>query len=273
MSTRYAYVYRFLLARLRLEYILKITEGFRSQTLLSLPVTATDAYQLIMDRITQNEGQGRIVLKALSWILHAKRALEVDELREAIWVEASPNYASIHNSIENVSGDNIIEACQGLVITRRSFTKVELRFSHQTVPEFLENTKFDMMTPIALAKTCLTYLSFHEFDNPCPDKESFETRIKKYKFSRYAAKYWATHARGEAKLEDETRIAIINTFRPVGKRESMEQIKRLQRYFIASAGKSLLHVLVENRLASICMTRLSAETCNPDMYIFCSLLI
>ena len=66
-----------------------------------------------------------------------------------------------------------------------------VRFTHYTVQEFLQDKYLHkVLTPIDLAKVCLTYLTFDIFeDRPCADSDAFYRRMKSYQFSVYAMQY------------------------------------------------------------------------------------
>ena len=76
----------------------------------------------------------------------------------------------------------------------------------------------------------------------------------KFKFSDYAARFWASHAvETETKRNVELETAILETFSRDGRREAMEQLR--DRYYTKQ--KSLLHVLIENQLAFIFINPIS----------------
>jgi hypothetical protein len=126
------------------------------------------------------------------------------------------------------------------------------------------------LSDVDMAKACLTYLSSNVFNDPCTNDESLENRLRKYNFSGYAACYWADHVREIAKTDPNVQDAIFETFRFDGRRNSMDQLKKGKEQLNPSAtvGKSLLHVLVEHRLASICMYPLLADTLNTKTTCF-----
>jgi hypothetical protein len=253
-STRNKRAYfRFLLARLRLDHILKVIGKSlrRKQLHTKFPDNAIDAYHQIMRRITSEAVSKKQNLRVLSWIRHSERPLHIDELREVIWVE--DNSRKLNRKDVNDFGINaIIRNCESLV----TFNKMtgQVKYSHTTVQEFLDSefTK-ELTTHTALAITCLTYLNFDVFEDFCIDIESLHERAKNYRFLSYASNYWATHARNadtEDVIWDDMQIAIIETLRQHGKRESMEQMRNYwpSSKSIVSKRKSLLHILVEIRL-------------------------
>lgn len=209
-------------------------------------------YHKIMLRITSESDAKKLVLRVLSWIMYAKRFLLIDELREVIWVEDEDERLN-SQSINSFSIDDIIERCESLVTYDK--TTRQVKFSHTTVQEFLDECDFtvELMPHAALAKTCLTYLNFEAFNAPCTSIQSLSDRANRYQFGDYAATYWAVHTRN-ANIEDvisqHTLFAIVDNFQQEGIRESMEQMRNHAKLGPKLTGKSLLHLLVENKLAT-----------------------
>jgi hypothetical protein len=229
----------------------------------TFPIDEIDAYRQIMERITSSKDVSKIILRVLSWIRYSPRLLDADELREVIWVEDTDKQLNT-DDINGFSINDIVRNCESLITWDKTDNLV--KFSHITVQEFLETSNFgdELMTHAALAKICLTYLNFKAFEAPYSDRESRDDRSNKYMFNSYAAKYWAVHARNANKEDVIWRgmlIAIIDTFQQDGKRESMEQMK-CSWFRPQPTGKSLLHVLVESRLASYYMPPLSDKISN-----------
>ena len=204
----------------------------------------------------------RLAFKILTWIYYAKCRLGFNQLREALSVEDGD--ASLPTDL--ISREDIIECCQGLVVeaeVRREYHEpTELIFAHGTVKEFLQDRHIDNLQPhYSITKVCLTYLGFSVFNDPCENMTSLRLRNQKYRFTSYAARYWAEHARDEIESVDELRSAILRTFESVGKRESIEQFTRAPRFtrLASPTGKTLLHFLVETRLISVYISQLTSE--------------
>lgn len=230
----------------------------------TFPIDEIEAYTQIMQHITSKGDSKKTILRILSWVRNADRLLHVDELREIIWVEDKDTQLNT-DDINDFGIDDIIRNCESLV----TFDKetLQVKFSHTTVLEFLEKGVFagDLISHASLAKTCLTYLNFEAFAAPCIDSTALDERRKEYTFAAYAAKYWAVHARN-AKMEDviwgDMLIAVVDTFQQDGKRESMKQLETRTYRFDMSTGKSLLHILVESKLATFYLPPLSENISN-----------
>ena len=113
----------------------------------------------------------------------------MNELQEALSVETDPHDTELLPDLFDPP-DQLIDGCQSLVEFDEDSGTV--RFTHYTLQQFLEKEK-EHYCPRDLAKVCLTYLTFDVFElGPCPDKQSFDQRLKTHRFSDYAVRYWAS---------------------------------------------------------------------------------
>ena len=208
-------------------------------------------------------------MRIITWIYRSPRILDMDELLEALVVGEYSENANGDEELDEileymVTPNDIVNACKGLVLYEESSGSV--RFSHETVKAFIESDlEQKLMAQISLAKTCLTYLGSRVFDTPCSDLATLEERMETYKFSRYASQYWAEHIRGDKKCEEEIQNLFIETFGLSGKRDSMVQVKIYAESrwgdFIRSPVWSLLHVVAECGLTTICRRLLNVDNC------------
>ncbi|KAK5697708.1 hypothetical protein LTS12_028529, partial [Elasticomyces elasticus] len=73
-----------------------------------------------------------------------------------------------------------------------------VRLVHYTVQQYFEHTwsKWFGDESIALADTCITYLSFDILaTGPCDNEEKMTERFENYALLKYTAQYWGDHAR------------------------------------------------------------------------------
>jgi hypothetical protein len=244
----------------------------------TIPTDLFAAYDKVIERI---DGSGHNDAKDLSmiiisWIYHARRILKMDELLEAIAVEQNSQLTPLICPIQEldmvleymVTPDNVIECCKGLVLFEKSSGSV--RFTHETVKDFVEMRQLKLLSPSRLAEVCLIYLASNPFDSPCSDEEKLLVRMETYKFSHYAAHHWGDHARGMA--ESEIQPAILRAFESFGRRESMAQIQLYAKWtlgnFKKSIGDSLLHIIAKAGLNTICHSLLTGEV-DKDRYVWC----
>jgi hypothetical protein len=169
----------------------------------------------------------------------------MDELLEALVVEETDCDLERECMLEPSA---IIECCKSLVLYDTSSGLV--RFAHETVHEYIaSHLKHDIPQHCALAKTCLTYLSFDEFDI---SGECMEQRLKTYKLGRYAASFWSFHTR-EAEECEEVQHAVLACLMSENKRNSMLQMAAYARgKSDITGGQTVLHVLAENGLTTTC---------------------
>jgi hypothetical protein len=162
----------------------------------------------------------------------------------------------------------VIECCKSLILYDVSSGLV--RFTHETVQEYIaSNMKQSIPRPSDLAKTCLTYLAFDEFDVQGSEKAFVENRLKNYNFGRYAACFWAFHTK-EAEESPDVQEAVFACLVSEAKRNSMLQIATYARRGISfTRGQTLLHVLAENGLAKICALVLDDRLIEKHGYQLC----
>jgi hypothetical protein len=266
---------RFLLARLQMDHILSSRSPMTQvANLTTIPADLFAAYDKVVQRIhgSGRDGDKDLAMIVMSWVYHARRILMMDELLEAIAVEQNSQVVPIFPIEEldtvleyQVTPDDIVECCRGLILFEESSKSV--RFTHETVKEFIKRRELKLLSPSRLSEVCLIYLGSNPFDSPCTHKDSLLARMETYKFSRYAAQHWGDHAQGDAEIE--VQPAILRAFMSFGKRESMGQIQvHLEReIFENSIGDSLLHIIVRAQLKTICLSLLSGEPEDNYRYI------
>ncbi|KAG4279189.1 hypothetical protein FPRO04_13663 [Fusarium proliferatum] len=152
------------------------------------------AYEKAMERIRLQLGDlPRDATLTLSWIVHAKRRLEVPELQHALAVEIGTDELD-NGNIPTV--EHIIQAYAPLVTIDKESNII--RLVHYTLQEFFEQEQ-NIWLPDAQAhitRVCVTYLSFSVFESGfCETDKEFEERLQSHPLSNYAAHNWGHHAR------------------------------------------------------------------------------
>ncbi|CAI6225932.1 unnamed protein product [Periconia digitata] len=186
----------FLLARLHTESLLDKRTTKEVKLTLSSLAKGSDAldkaYSDALRRIEgQLEGDARLAKKALSWITLAKRPLTTSELCCALAVE--PNESELDPE-HTPDIEDIVSVCAGLVVIDPE--SAIIRLVHYTTQEYFERIGDAWYPTIQqeIALTCLTYLSFTEFQSGASSTdEDFERRIQQSKFLDYASKHWGEH--------------------------------------------------------------------------------
>jgi ankyrin repeat protein len=192
-----AYWFRFLLARLYVDSLLdKRTKSKVQITLDALSKesrTLENAYGDAIKRLeSQLPGDAALATQVLTWIIYAERALTTSELRHALAVEPGQSALDVDNILDM---EDIVSVCAGLVTIDEESDII--RLVHHTTQEYFVSIRKDWNPDgqLDIARTCLTYLSFHAFQSgSCETLDEFETRLKDYPFLDYAARHWGTHA-------------------------------------------------------------------------------
>ena len=167
---QFAYYDRFLWVSYQMDQLslINTTAGVH-HALTSLPRGLSGTYNQILDRILpENEF---LATRTLRWLAHAMVPLGLIELVEAIAVdESTPSLAGLQKLFVP---EDIFHICGSLV--RRSEVTGMLSLAHSSVYEFLTVARSESHPPspyhippgpskVVLAKTCLIYLSFPDFN-------------------------------------------------------------------------------------------------------------
>jgi len=201
---------RFLLASLHIEAILRgATVARRRKTLKSIKdgVGLGDAYGATLGRIkAQGEEKAKLAMATLTWICHAERPLQVDELCHALVVEIGV----ADFDLENVpSIGTLLDCCRGLIAVDAEASTV--RLIHYTVQEYLcSHPGLFNKSHSILAETCLTYLNSQQVKNLTSHSLPDHGRMQ---FLKYSARYWGTHTNKD--LSDNVRVfalKLLNRF-------------------------------------------------------------
>ena len=120
-----------------------------------------------------------------------------------------------------VDPESILHWCGSLI--RKIPGADTLELAHYSVQEFLETIDGHAGSPyllfrsdvehdsLYLAKTCLTYLCFDDFDtNGVEDARKMRSFLKDHKLLRYCVQHWDKHAR--VKEDDETLLPLLQGF-------------------------------------------------------------
>jgi ankyrin repeat protein len=232
----------------------------------SVPSQLFDVYETVMETISQSSDDSKLLaLTILSWLFYAKRPLQITELREAIAVRDGD--VDIEEE-DMMLPEDIVEVCGSFVALDRGSGVVG--FSHQTVQEFLRTRYLLQLLPEQdMAKTCLTYLLFDEFENgPSSTESSFQERFRQRPFGRYAARFWGVHIK-QADVEMDIGIQTM-LVRLIGSSYKLDAMSQLARAETAAdwddersgweRKKALIHILAENNFVKLARAILPQET-------------
>jgi hypothetical protein len=236
-------------------------------SLSSLPLSSDEAYEDIMDRVG-NRGPGTkdLAARILSWVYNARRRLKMDELCELLSVKKGDK--AVRAKKWHPKANRVVTVCESLIVED---SEGIVRFTHYTVEEYLRDKGRRYLPPGSyVAETCLTYLSFHEFERgPCLSESDLNLRIEQHLAVEYVAGFWGFPARQSEESCDVTEVAL--TFlTDQNKRNSMLQMEA----FVNSKGhhtsfrddRTILHVIAKNGLATICQLVLNGSLNRNEMY-------
>ncbi|KAJ5936943.1 hypothetical protein N7466_003393 [Penicillium verhagenii] len=185
----------FLLANLHMQSLLgQPTIGHLEIALKNLPSGESrldDTYNKVVERIeSQHEGHKDLARRILTWLTYSKRALSLLEIQHALAVRKG---ASDFDEKFIADAGTLGSVCAGLIIVDQKNGTID--FIHYTTKEFFGRAPQYTEAKAEISATCLTYLSLEAFnDGFCLNDASFDSRIQKYPFYNYAARYWGYHA-------------------------------------------------------------------------------
>ena len=175
------------------------------------------------------------------------------ELQEALSVE--DDMKDLIPVADLIHPRYVVECCESLVTHDEETQSV--RLTHYTLNDFLlAECKSVLLTSVNLARACLTYLDFAEFDVPCREKALLQERLNTYVFAEYAARFWGVHTQGDAERYEDIRSAFLRISSTASKVTSILEMKKLEFYGLYDWSKdipeTLLHVASRNGLSIIC---------------------
>ena len=180
-------------------------DAARRVALGSLPPDLNSTYERILSRVNQGSAETqRLVRRALRWIANDSGGpcLTIQALCEAVSID----FGSTRLDPEAIPDEfEILHRCSSLV--RKSENGQKLELAHFTVKEFLQQIDLRRDVSISryrvnartdkliLAKVCLTYLNFEDFNHGGPKGPSVLTyHFPDCPFRRYAVNGWAHRA-------------------------------------------------------------------------------
>ncbi|WQF90313.1 Putative NACHT nucleoside triphosphatase, P-loop containing nucleoside triphosphate hydrolase [Colletotrichum destructivum] len=175
----------FLLAKLHMNELTSSKQinldGIHS-ALKRLPKTAESVFEAAVQHIIRKDGiedrQTRLAGHVLSWILHAKAEMTVDQIREGFAVRESKDHRyQSHMPTKNA----LLSVCAGLVIIDTD--KKTLRLVHNSIKTHLqEHRLIQPNTDLIMAKTCIRCMLLIESNEK-----------KDSSLLHYAVRHWSAH--------------------------------------------------------------------------------
>ncbi|KAJ7434237.1 hypothetical protein FB451DRAFT_1195524 [Mycena latifolia] len=178
------------------------------ETLQHLPKDLKHTYDEAMERINhQTEEDRQMGMLALTWVENAKRPLSVAELREALGIEPDSTFLDLDNLLDM---DIILSACAGLIIVDEAVSVV--RLIHYTTQSYLDSIQSKQFpwAHTTIVSTCLTYLSFPQFEVLPKHRQEWRDMLVAHPFLKYA-EYCLIHAKGEPELHLQDKLMAFLT--------------------------------------------------------------
>jgi len=151
------------------------------------------AYDETMKRIEQQSSHSQdLARRVLGWVTFSARPLTAVELQYAIAVEiGEPTFDE--TNITDI--EEMISVCSGLVVIEETSNIAKL--VHFTAQEYLRRMWKSWFPDVHgfLTDTCLTYLSFDNFDDSCLTRGDPQVQREEYPFYQYSAHELRTHLR------------------------------------------------------------------------------
>ncbi|KAF0315645.1 ankyrin repeat protein [Colletotrichum asianum] len=195
------------------------TIGHFKKALNELP-DMTPTFEKALQRIEKKPlNQHKLAKQALCWMLFAVRPLTSREVCHAFAVASG----TTRLDMELVPKESVLlEACAGIFVTDRE--RELLSPIHPTANEYLRAIQEEIPGQSSIAKKCLIYISYEEFETKDCSDDIIKLRMIKYPLLKYAASHWAEHYKkgGEPNCLKEL---AVNFLRNSGKVTSAFKIK------------------------------------------------
>ncbi|EPE25142.1 Ankyrin repeat-containing protein [Glarea lozoyensis ATCC 20868] len=197
---------QFLLPSLHINHLAEqISERKCKAQLKTLPNKINDLYEASFQRVKSEQpaGWATVGLRILSWVLHAVRPLQVDELRHALAIEDGDEWFSEEGMFD---GSLVLGTTKGLITIQMD----EIHFVHHTTKEYFSSIDIDAFPGAEkdMAQTCIIYLKLRDFEVACEQDELVE-RYQDYPFLRYACLHWGHHVTKSSDSDLNTEITKL----------------------------------------------------------------
>jgi hypothetical protein len=185
------------------------------EALAGMPLTLSDAYIDILDRIPASDRQ--IVRETLILLCFSVRPLQLDELAEAAILQEGDD--DLDEDCRLSRPEVLLDICWGFIDVDGDDAKLV----HDSIRSFLTSDliKESKVAFFALnaeechqkiLQKCIAYLSFREFAKGRVIQEhDYDWRTERYPFVSYAALYWPIHA-DSTPLKPEDEQLILSFF-------------------------------------------------------------
>lgn len=207
---------RFLWASLQLNHICSLgSDREITSALNELPRGLDETYVRILANVKQNYPDRVDRLKqVLEWLLLAESRLSLQVIAEAVSIRPEDKQFEVEGVATNP--ETLVALLGSLITVQVEDDASYARFAHYTVEEYLVSRRIqdtevavfyiDVKSAHAkMATTCLQFLSFTHFEEPClpsetRDQTKFWECYPQHELYLYAANSWFNHLR-ESKID------------------------------------------------------------------------
>lgn len=239
---------RFLLAVLQMQTIAhQMTKSAIRRCLRNFSTNLDHVFKENIGRILREPRNRRhVAIQSLMWITHARRPLDVHELRHALATRLEDT---------DLDGDNllparsIVDCCSGLVVLDNESST--FRLVHATLQEYLMALKTSLFPGADgyMTRICLTYLSFDCFINQSTSQETYDRMMETHSFLRYASFHWGHHANNAR--DDSTTALVVKYLTDESKRAFSKRIRDLTLDQLGQRRKAYANVEREGGLHTV----------------------
>ena len=194
---------RFLWAHIQLERICGLrTDRDIKSALRTLPSGLDGTFIRILETIQAKTPEAvQDIKKIFQWVIGSFRPLSLEAISEAISIQPEDlalDQDGIANDLEDV-----VAICRSLITMDRGGDSTRIALAHLSIEEFLRSDRIKKSSVAVfhmdsasihfqLAKTCIQYLSFSDFEKPSFARD-LDSRYAKYKLLTYASQHWIKH--------------------------------------------------------------------------------
>lgn len=204
-----------------MDYLCELpNDSSRRKALGSLPPTLNATYERILRHVNASNNEVQLLVsRTLKWIVHQQRSTNLVFLPDEALCEAvSISTGDTRRDTNKISDEyEMLRWCSSLV--RKGADDGSLELAHFTVEEFLLQLGDEESGEFAsyrvgfehieseVAKVCLTYLNFRDFDQAAHnDMAVTKRRLKDYPLRLYAVIFWVNYAR--PRLADQELLSL-----------------------------------------------------------------
>ena len=207
---------RFLWASIQIDKICGLrTDREIKESLGKLPIGLDDTYTRILSQIKAERADAiQDIRQIFEWLVGSLCPITLGEISEALAIrpgDLALDQDGIANDVEDIP-----LLCGSLVkldATNNITKATRVTLTHLSIAEFLQSDR-TKAGPVAefymdktdvhgkLAKKCIQYLSFSDFESPAKATQ-LETRVDRYRLLMYAARYWMSHLKQSEMASEE----------------------------------------------------------------------